>query len=128
MKKGAFWIGMVLASGMLLAQQPMPMGKMSDSAKNYRSVDGTVLSKHSSDDDLARALNESYANDPEFSNVQVTVKHHRVTLAGTVVTKDAKQRAEKTAVNMAGVRDVRDRLKVGVDNPRRPETEVSTAH
>jgi hypothetical protein len=102
----------VFVSGLLCAQQPAPMGKTSESTRNYRSADGTVLSKNSSDEDLARALYESYANDPEFGNVQVTVKHHFVTLVGSVETKDDRKRAAYVAQHMEGVRDVRNRLKL----------------
>lgn len=101
------------------------MGKAGDSGKNYHSPDGTTLSKNSSDEDLARALNENFGNDPEFGNVQVAVKHHKVTLAGTVDSKDARNRAEKLAENTAGVRYVHNRLKLGDSQPRNASSMVT---
>jgi osmotically-inducible protein OsmY len=92
-------------------QQPVAVGK-TDDAKNYHAADGTGLSKDSSDAELTRSLDQSFSNDPQFNNVQVTVKHHRVVLTGAVASKDAKRRAERLAQNTEGVRDVRDHLKV----------------
>ena len=110
----------VLISGILVAQQPVPMGKVDASARNYHAADGTLLSNHSTDEQLARALNESYGNDPEFGSVQVIVKHHKVTLLGNVQTKDAKRRAQGVAEHTAGVRSVRNHLKLGdVDMQKR---------
>jgi osmotically-inducible protein OsmY len=127
MRKPAILGCLVLLSATLLAQQPVPMGKTSDSAKNYRAADGATLSKNSSDDDLTRALNESYSNDPEFSDVRVQVKHRKVTLAGTVLTTGAKRRAEKMAAQTAGVRDVRDHMKIGESGDRAGEVLTSSA-
>ncbi len=104
------------------------MGKSGGSGKNYQSSDGTLLSKNSSDEDLARALNEGYANDPEFENVQITVKHHKVTLVGTVDSKDAKIRAQELAENTEGIRYVQNRLKVGDPHSRNSSSLLSTAH
>jgi hypothetical protein len=126
MSKSALVGCLVFVSAALLAQQPVPTGKVSDSAKNYRAADGTTLSKNSSDDDLARALNESYSNDPEFSDLRVQVKHRKVTLAGTVITEGAKRRAEKMAAQTVGVRDVRDRLKIGETRNRTGEVLTSS--
>jgi hypothetical protein len=118
----------ILLSGMLLAQQPVPMGKVDNSSRNYRSADGTVLSSKSSDEDLSRALYEDYANDPTFSGVQVSVKHHGVKLAGSVASKETKKRAEYIASHTAGVRYVQNALKV--NDRERPEATTldSTAH
>lgn len=124
MKKQFPVIWVVFLSSLLLAQQPIPTGKASDSGKNYRAADGTLLTNKSSDVDLARALNESYANDPEFNGVQVTVKHHLVTLAGSVESKDARKRAQSVAQHFEGVSEVRNRLKVN----REHASNVSTAH
>jgi hypothetical protein len=71
-----------LFSGLLSAQQPVPMGKIDNSSRNYNAGDGTTLDKHSSDEVVARAVQQSLSNDPELSDVQVQVKHHRVTLRG----------------------------------------------
>src|SRR6266704_925054 len=124
-----FLLGLVVfLAGVMLAQQPVPTGKSSDSGKNYRSPDGTLLTKKSSDADLARALNESYANDPEFYNVQVTVKHHLVTLAGSVETRDAKKRAQSVAQHFEGVREVQNRLKLGAARAAQRDSTLSSAH
>jgi osmotically-inducible protein OsmY len=93
-------------------QQPIAVGKVDDSSKNYHSADGAALSKESSDAELARSLDQAFGNDPRFSNVQVAVKHRRVVLTGDVDSKDVKRRAEQLAENTAGVREVRDHLKV----------------
>lgn len=103
---------MIMLSGMLLAQQPVPTANASP-GKNYRAADGSALSNKSSDEELARSLNESLADDPEFHDVTVKVKHHSATLEGMVASKDAKKRAESMASHTAGVRYVRNRLKVG---------------
>jgi osmotically-inducible protein OsmY len=118
----------VMVSGILFAQQPVPVGKTDTSAKNYRSLDGSPLSKHSSDDELARALNENYGNNPEFGGVQVTVKHRKVTLSGTVVTNSAKDRARDVAEHTVGVRSVRNHIKLGdVDTDKRAVV-MTSAH
>lgn len=112
MVKRALVASLLLACGAVWCQQPVAVGKVDDSAKNYRSAGGGVLSSHSTDAELARSLDETFSNNPQFANIQVAVKHHRVVLTGTVVSKDAKQRAETVAQNTEGVRSVRDRLKV----------------
>ena len=118
----------VMVSGMMLAQQPVPVGKVDSSAKNYRSMDGTPLSKHSSDDDLARALDESYGNNPEFAGVQVAVKHRKVTLTGNVVTNSAKDRARDVAEHTAGVRSVHNHLKLGEVDDEKRAVMMTSAH
>jgi osmotically-inducible protein OsmY len=117
-----------LLLGPAIAQQPSPMGSVNDSGKNYRLPDGTTLSKNPSDEDLTRALYERYASDPELTNIQVKVHHRRVTLAGVVLSKDFKSRAEKLALNTAGVRDVNNKLKVGVPHPQARESILSASH
>lgn len=104
------------------------MGAVNDSGKNYRLPDGTTLPKNPSDEDLTRALYERYASDPELTNIQVTVHHRRVTVAGLVISKDFKARAEKLAMNTAGVRDVRNKLKVGTARPQARESILSESH
>jgi osmotically-inducible protein OsmY len=118
----------MLVSGVLLAQQPIPMGKVDNSSRNYHSADGTLLTKHSSDEDLFRALSQNYANDPEFTGVQVTVKHHSVKLGGLVTSKDAKRRAEDIASHTVGVRYVQNKLKVGEGVRPDNSTVMSSAH
>lgn len=102
----------LLLSGTLLSQQPVPMGKSSDSTRNYLSADGSTLTKDSSGEELMRALDGSYSNDPAFNHVQVAVKKHNVTLNGTVPDRDARKRAEKIATGTEGVRYVRNNLKI----------------
>lgn len=104
------------------------MGTTTDTGKNYRLPDGTTLSKNPSDQDLTRALYERYSGDPELTNIQVTVHHRRVTLAGVVGSKDFKSRAEKLAMNTAGVRDVRNKLKVGARQPQSRQSVLSESH
>lgn len=118
----------MLVSAVLVAQQPVPMGKVDNSSRNYRSADGTVLSKHSSDSDLERALNEDFGNNPEFSGVQVAVKHHSVTLRGSVLSKEAKKRAERVAQHTVGVNFVHNRIKVGENRDFQRSSAVSDAH
>jgi osmotically-inducible protein OsmY len=117
-----------LLLGSAIAQQPSPMGTVNDSGKNYRLADGTTLSKNPSDEELMRALYERYAGDPELVNIQVTVHHRRVTLAGAVVSKDFKSRAEKLAMNTAGVREVRNKLKVASSRQQSHEAVFSASH
>lgn len=112
-------------SGIVLAQQPVPMGKSDDTPRTSRSADGTMLTKKSSDEDLERALYQDYENDPLFTGLQVKVKHHTVKLAGTVETKDAKRRAEDIALHTTGVRYVHNNLKV--TEGRRPERNVESS-
>lgn len=104
--------GAFLLSGVLYAQQPVATGKLDSASVNYKGASGPALDKHSSDDDLVRGLDAAFGNAPEFSNVLVQSKHHNITLSGTVASKDARKRAEKLALNTAGVRNVRDHLKV----------------
>jgi hypothetical protein len=118
----------ILLSGLLLAQQPVPMGKVDNSSRNYRSADGTVLTAKSSDEDLSRALYGDYANDPVFSGVQVSVKHHSVKLMGSVASKELKKRAEYVASHTVGVRYVQNALRVNDHEPRASRTEDSAAH
>ena len=117
-----------LLLGSAIAQQPSPMGTVNDSGKNYRLPDGTTLSRNPSDEDLVRALYERYSGDPELRNIQVTVHHRRVTLAGVVISKDFKTRAEKLAFNTAGVRDVRNKLKIGEQHSQSRESMLSVSH
>lgn len=115
-------------SGILLAQQPVPMGKSDDAPRTSRSADGTMLTKKSSDEDLERALYQDYENDPMFTGLQVKVKHHTVKLAGTVETKNAKRRAEDIAIHTTGVRYVHNILKVNEGTRPERTVESSTAH
>lgn len=127
MPKTAIASCILFLSGVLLAQQPSPMGKAGDSGKNYRSPDGTLLSKNSSDEELARSLNESFGNHPEFANVQVAVRHHKATLSGMVDSKDAKSRAENLAENTVGIRYVRNRLKLPNSRPKEATSMMSAS-
>ncbi len=128
MRTLALFGGLLLLSTFLVAQQPMPMGKTDNSARNYRADDGTMLSKSTSDDQLARSIQESLSNDPELNSVIVQVKHHRVTLTGYVVTNDAKHRAENVAEHTASVRSVRDKLKLGDAESAQRSSLLSAAH
>ena len=129
MPKTAIASCVLLLSGVLLAQQPSPMGKAGDSGKNYQAPDGTSLSKNSSDEVLSRALNETFGNDPEFSNVQVAVRHQKATLTGMVDSKDAKNRAENLAEKTVGIRYVHNRLKLPNSRPKAASSMLSaTSH
>ncbi len=106
--------------GTLFAQQPIPVGKTHSSAKNYRAADGSQLSKNSSDAELASAINESLADNPEYRGVRATVHKHNVKLSGNVSTKGAKSRAEYDAGRFVGVRSVKNSIKVGdMESPQR---------
>src|SRR3954464_6208327 len=109
----------LLITGTLLAQQPIPVGKVNTSAKNYRAADGSQLSKNSSDIDLESAVNESLADNPEYRNVRAAVHHHHVTLTGDVPTKSIKNRAETDAGRFVGVRSVKNKLKVADTDAKR---------
>ena len=102
---------LLLSVGIAFAQSPTPVGKSSN-GKNYRAADGSLLSNNTSDEALQQALSDNYTNDPEFSGIRVSVRHHRVTLEGSVINKDARRRAERMAEDTAGVRSVRSRLKL----------------
>ena len=117
-----------LFSSLLLAQQPVATGKLDRAARNYEAGDGSTLSKNSTDDDVARALRQALANDPELSGVQVQVKHHQVTIMGSVPTKDARERAYTIAQHLESVRSVRDRVRLGEPSAGEKNSVVSTAH
>ncbi len=118
----------VLSIGTLLAQQPVAVGKVHDSSRNYHGADGTSLDKNSSDSELQRSLDASVSNDPELRNVQVAVHHHNATLTGLVTSKRAKSRAEELVAHTEGVRNVRNHLKVGEGQAERRETLSTEAH
>jgi osmotically-inducible protein OsmY len=114
--------------GVAVAQQPMPMGKVNTSAKNYRGADGSALTRNASDADLQQALYGVYAQDPDFNQVEVKVNKHRVTLTGKVLNRDARHRAEQVAERTEGVRAVRNNLKIGSFDRIQSDSAVSSAH
>lgn len=128
MKNYALVFCLFSAFGIALAQQPMPMAKVNDSARNYRGADGSVLTGKTGDNDLQQALYSAYGEDPDFSQVQVKVKKHRVTLTGKVLNRDARRRAEQVAIHTEGVRAVRNDLKVGSFERVHSDSALSAAH
>jgi osmotically-inducible protein OsmY len=69
------------------------------------------------DEDIRQAINDAFLYDPRVRsfNPEVTVKNGAVTLSGVVHSLAAKQAAEADARNIAGVRSVRNNLKVRID-------------
>ena len=71
-----------------------------------------------SDSDLQNAVKTKLAADPAFANVQAAVEKGKVTLDGTVNSKDDKKKAKKTVQSIAGVRGVKEHLTVsGKESP-----------
>ena len=71
-----------------------------------------------SDSDLQNAVKTKLAADPAFANVQAAVEKGKVTLDGTVNSKDDKKKAKKTVQSIAGVRGVKEHLNVsGKESP-----------
>ncbi len=71
-----------------------------------------------SDSDLQNAVKTKLAADPAFANVQAAVDKGKVTLDGTVNSKDDKKKAKKTVQSVAGVRGVKEHLTVsGKESP-----------
>jgi osmotically-inducible protein OsmY len=128
MKNYALVFCLFSAFGIALAQQPVPMAKVNDSARNYRGADGSLLTSKATDDDLQQALYNAYGEDPDFSQIQVKVKKHRVTLTGKVLNRDVRRRAEEVATHTAGVRAVRNDLKVGTFERVHSDSALSSAH
>ncbi len=118
----------LLISGTLLAQQPIPVGKLNGSSKNYRSADGTRLTKNSSDAELEGAINESLTDNPEYRDVRATVNKHRVTLTGDVMDKHVKRLAESDVNRFAGVRGVKNQLKIVTSDDPKRSTLTTEAH
>lgn len=113
MRCRALLCSVLLVTGALFAQAPVPVGKVQTSAKNYRGADGTTLSKNSSDSELENAINAGLSDNPEFREVRASVHKHHVTLMGNVSDKDVKHRAESKADHFVGVRSVKNKIKVG---------------
>ena len=128
MKIRALLCSAFLIAGTLLAQQPIPVGKMNESSRNYRGADGSVLSKSSSDSDLENAINQSLSDNPEFRGVRASVKHHRVTLSGEVEMKSAKREAESQVSRFVAVRSVKNKIRIAQLNTDNRATMTSSAH
>ncbi len=71
-----------------------------------------------SDSDLQKAVKDKLASEPAFANVQAAVDKGKVTLDGTVNSKDDKKKAKKMAQSVAGVRGVKEHLTIsGKESP-----------
>jgi len=66
-----------------------------------------------SDDDLTKQVKSKLAGMPDLqgSNIVVSAKEGKVTLSGTVMSKDAEKAAKSAAESVPGVRKVDDDLK-----------------
>lgn len=65
-----------------------------------------------SDSDLQNQVKEKLASDPAFANIQAAVDKGKVTLDGTVNSKDDKKKAKKAVESIAGVRGVKEHLAI----------------
>jgi osmotically-inducible protein OsmY len=65
-----------------------------------------------SDADLQTAVKSKLASDPAFANINAAVDNGKVTLDGTVNSKDDMKRAKNVVKSIAGVRGVKEHLTV----------------
>jgi osmotically-inducible protein OsmY len=67
-----------------------------------------------SDERIREDVCECLTQDPQLdaSSIEVTVSEGEVTLTGTIFERNDKRRAEDLAENVAGVKDVRNNLRV----------------
>jgi osmotically-inducible protein OsmY len=65
-----------------------------------------------SDSDLQNAVKSKLASDPAFANVQAAVDKGKVTLDGSVNSKEDKKKAKDAVKSIAGVRGVKEHLTV----------------
>jgi len=65
-----------------------------------------------SDSDLQTAVKDKLASDPAFANIQAAVEQGKVTLDGTVNSKDDKKKAKNAVKSIAGVRGVKEHLTI----------------
>jgi osmotically-inducible protein OsmY len=76
-----------------------------------------------SDSDLQNAVKSKLASDPAFANVQAAVSNGKVTLEGTVNSKDDKKKAKNAVKSIAGVRGVKETLIVsGKESEKAPKS------
>ncbi len=69
-----------------------------------------------SDDRIKEDINDKLSDDPfvDASEIEVTVSNGDVTLTGTVDERSSKRRAEDIAENVSGVKNVENRIRVGI--------------
>jgi osmotically-inducible protein OsmY len=80
-----------------------------------------------SDSDLQNAVKSKLASDPAFVNIQAAVDKGKVTLDGSVNSKDDKKKAKKAIESIAGVRGVKEHLTVSGNAGENPPKKTSSA-
>jgi osmotically-inducible protein OsmY len=80
-----------------------------------------------SDSDLQNAVKSKLAADPAFVNVQAAVDKGKVTLDGSVNSKEDKKKAKKAVESIAGVRGVKEHLTVAGNESSKPPKQTSSA-
>ncbi|ABF43477.1 Putative phosphoslipid binding protein [Candidatus Koribacter versatilis Ellin345] len=75
------------------------------------------------DSQLQTAVKDKLAADPAFANVQAAVENGRVTLDGSVNSNDDKKKAKDAVKSVAGVRTVKEHLKLsGKEGKNQPQS------
>ena len=75
------------------------------------------------DSQMQTAVKDKLAADPAFANVQVAVENGKVTLDGSVNSNDDKKKAKETVKSVAGVRSVKEHLRVsGKEGKNQPQS------
>lgn len=76
-----------------------------------------------SDSDLQSAVKSKLGADPAFANIQAAVEQGKVTLDGTVNSKDDRKKAKNAVKSIAGVRGVKEHLTVsGKEGDKAPKS------
>lgn len=74
-----------------------------------------------SDSDLQSAVRSKLSSDPAFANVQATVENGKVTLDGSVNSKEDKKRVKEQVKSVAGVKKVKEHLSLNAaENQAKP--------
>lgn len=74
-----------------------------------------------SDSDLQNAVKSKLASDPAFANIQAAVDKGKVTLDGSVNSKEDKKKAKDAVKSIAGVRGVKEHLTVSGTKDNAPK-------
>ena len=92
--------------------QPVDMGPNQQTQQQQQNMPQV------SDSDLQDAVKTKLASDPALANVQAAVEKGKVTLEGTVNSKDDQKKAKKMVQSIAGVRGVKEHLTIsGKESP-----------
>jgi osmotically-inducible protein OsmY len=107
-------VSLAIASGLASAQTVQRENRNAPEAQDPAQANPTDAQRRSNDTLLATEVERQLAGDPSLSALKLRVEVHDglVTLSGPVDRAEDKQRAEAAVRHVAGVRDVRNEVRV----------------